>query len=156
MSKKAVRVQKNSSRLRDLAAGVLLLVSILVVYFPALHGGLVWDDDGHVTRRDLQSLHGLWRIWFDPGAKQQYYPLLHSAFWLEHRLWGDVRQGLVAVLVPGGYPGPGGGSGAVSTQCYPFIYSWVADYFVYLASLGILIPIAAGLTAIAERSPGGL
>ena len=24
-----------------------------------------------------------------PGATQQYYPLLHSAFWVEHRLWGD-------------------------------------------------------------------
>ncbi len=23
------------------------------------------------------------------GATQQYYPVLHSAFWLEHRLWGD-------------------------------------------------------------------
>ena len=43
----------------------------------------------HVTRADLRSLHGLWRIWFDLGATQQYYPLLHSAFWLEHRLWGD-------------------------------------------------------------------
>jgi tetratricopeptide (TPR) repeat protein len=24
-----------------------------------------------------------------PGATQQYYPLLHSAFWLEHAIWGD-------------------------------------------------------------------
>jgi len=38
----------------------------------------------------LRSLHGLWRIWFDLGATQQYYPLLHSAFWLEHRIWGDA------------------------------------------------------------------
>ncbi|SRR5579884_1514964 len=42
---------------------------------------------------DLRSLHGLWRIWFDLGATQQYYPLLHSAFWLEHRLWGDAVLG---------------------------------------------------------------
>src|SRR6202007_2259365 len=41
----------------------------------------------------LQSLHGLWRIWFDLGATQQYYPLLHSAFWLEHRIWGDAVTG---------------------------------------------------------------
>jgi tetratricopeptide (TPR) repeat protein len=46
-----------------------------------------------VTRPDLQSLHGLWRIWFDPGATQQYYPLLHSAFWMEHRIWGDAVLG---------------------------------------------------------------
>ena len=47
----------------------------------------------HVTRADLRSLHGLWRIWFDLGATQQYYPLLHSAFWLEHRIWGDAVLG---------------------------------------------------------------
>ena len=27
------------------------------------------------------------------GATQQYYPVLHSAFWLEHRLWGDAAVG---------------------------------------------------------------
>jgi hypothetical protein len=54
---------------------------------------MLWDDSGHVTRSDLRSLHGLWRIWSDPGATQQYYPLLHSAFWLEHRLWGDSVVG---------------------------------------------------------------
>ena len=56
-------------------------------------------DAGHVTKPDLQSLHGLWRIWFDLGATQQYYPLLHSAFWLEHRLWGDSVVGYHLVNV---------------------------------------------------------
>jgi tetratricopeptide (TPR) repeat protein len=27
------------------------------------------------------------------GATQQYYPVLHSAFWVEHRLWGDATLG---------------------------------------------------------------
>src|SRR5208337_4867653 len=36
----------------------------------------------------LRSLHGLARIWAEPGTTQQYYPLLHSAFWLEHGLFG--------------------------------------------------------------------
>ena len=26
-------------------------------------------------------------------ATQQYYPLLHSIFWLEHKLWGDSTLG---------------------------------------------------------------
>jgi protein O-mannosyl-transferase len=60
----------------------------LIAYSPALNGDLVWDDAAHVTKPELQSLHGLWRIWFDLGATQQYYPLLHSAFWVEHTLWG--------------------------------------------------------------------
>ena len=71
----------------------------MLAYAPALHGALVWDDAGHVTKPDLQSLHGLWRIWFDLGATQQYYPLLHSAFWFEHRLWGDSVLGYHLVNV---------------------------------------------------------
>lgn len=76
-------------------AGVfaLLFGLAIVSYGPALHGGLLWDDEAHVTRPDLQSFEGLYRVWFDLGATQQYYPLLHSAFWLEHRLWGDNTFG---------------------------------------------------------------
>ena len=75
------------------AFGLLLLGATLLAYAPAWHAGFIWDDNGHVTRPDLRSLHGLWRIWAEPGATQQYYPLLHSAFWLEHRLWGDSPLG---------------------------------------------------------------
>jgi protein O-mannosyl-transferase len=71
----------------------LLIASTLIAYLPALRGALLWDDNMHVTRPELQSLHGLWRIWFDLPATQQYYPLLHSAFWLEHRMWGDAVLG---------------------------------------------------------------
>ena len=70
----------------------LLAVTVLA-YLPAVTGGLLWDDDAHITRPALQSWSGLWRIWFQLGATQQYYPLLHSAFWLEHRLWGDATYG---------------------------------------------------------------
>jgi tetratricopeptide (TPR) repeat protein len=66
-----------------------LLGLCVLAYLPALHGGFLWDDNGHVTKPELRSLGGLARIWFEPGATQQYYPVLHSAFWLEHGLWGD-------------------------------------------------------------------
>ncbi len=71
----------------------LLVVVTFAAYFPALNGELLWDDAGHVTRSDLQSWTGLGRIWFEVGATQQYYPLLHSAFWIEHRFWGDAAIG---------------------------------------------------------------
>jgi protein O-mannosyl-transferase len=79
----------------------LLVCATLLAYFPAIHGGLLWDDDAHVTRPDLQSWHGLLRIWTDLGATEQYYPLLHSFFWLQHRLWGDATVGyhLVGILL---------------------------------------------------------
>jgi protein O-mannosyl-transferase len=73
--------------------GILLLAAALIVYAPVLHGGFLWDDDAHVTRPELWPLHGLWRIWFEPGATQQYYPFLHSAFWIEHRMWGNSTLG---------------------------------------------------------------
>jgi len=78
-----------SSR-RDIGAFVLLCLATFLAYVPAYGGGMLWDDSGHVTRPDLRSVHGLWRIWSEPGASQQYYPLLHSAFWVEHAVWGDA------------------------------------------------------------------
>ena len=72
---------------------IALLASTLIAYLPAINGALLWDDNMHVTRAELQSAQGLWRIWFDLHATQQYYPLLHSAFWLEHRIWGDASLG---------------------------------------------------------------
>ena len=60
----------------------------LLAYQPAWHGGFLWDDNGHVTKPVLQPLGGLWRIWFVPGATQQFYPVVHSAFWLQFHLWG--------------------------------------------------------------------
>lgn len=74
---------------RDTAAFAVILSLTFIAYLPALNGTLLWDDEAHITAPELQSLHGLHRIWFELGATQQYYPLLHSAFWLEHRLWGD-------------------------------------------------------------------
>jgi Flp pilus assembly protein TadD len=70
------------------------LVSVtLAVYQPAWHGAPVWDDDAHMTPTALQSVDGLRRIWFETGASQQYYPVVHTAFWIMHRLWGDATTG---------------------------------------------------------------
>jgi tetratricopeptide (TPR) repeat protein len=78
---------------KTLLAAVLIVCCTLLAYLPALDGGLLWDDAAHITRPELRSLHGLWRIWSDLGATQQYYPLLHSAFWVEYKLWGDALLG---------------------------------------------------------------
>jgi tetratricopeptide (TPR) repeat protein len=83
----------DSQLFRVVGMGLVLLCAVLIVYSPAINGGMLWDDNAHVTRPELQSWHGLWRIWFDVGATQQYYPLLHSAFWVEHQLWGDDVTG---------------------------------------------------------------
>ena len=72
---------------------VALLLAVLISYYPALHGGMLWDDDYHLTRSELRSWHGLYRIWFDLGATQQYYPIVHSAFWILDKVWGNGTLG---------------------------------------------------------------
>ena len=88
-----MKMDFKSAKVRNLGAGAVIFAVTLLAYLPAVRGGFVWDDDGHVTREDLRSVGGLERIWFEVGATQQYYPLLHTAFWLEHRLWGDAVVG---------------------------------------------------------------
>jgi tetratricopeptide (TPR) repeat protein len=79
----------------------VLALATLVAYQPAWHGGILWDDEGHLTRPDLASPAGLWRIWFEPGATQQYYPVVHTAFWILNALWGHHTTGyhLVNILL---------------------------------------------------------
>ena len=61
----------------------------LIAYLPAYGAGFVWDDDYYVLENTtLQSLQGLKRIWLDLFATPQYYPLVHTSFWLEYRLAG--------------------------------------------------------------------
>lgn len=76
-----------------LSAGqqALILVALVVLVFsPALSAGFIWDDDGFLTPRALRHASGLASIWTDPAATQGYYPLLHSLFWLEWRVFGDT------------------------------------------------------------------
>jgi protein O-mannosyl-transferase len=70
-----------------------LVVVVFLAYQPAWHGGLLYDDDWHVPRPELRSWYGLYRIWFDLGATQQYFPLCDTAFWLQYKLWGDAMTG---------------------------------------------------------------
>lgn len=80
-------------------AAVGLIVVTFVVHAPGLRGGFIWDDDAHGTPAALRTTEGLGRIWTEVGATQQYYPLLHSAFWLEHRLWGANPLGYHAANI---------------------------------------------------------
>lgn len=62
---------------------------VLLAYFPALDGGFVWDDPSHVSENILlRDIGGLWKIWFEPGAWLQYYPLVLTSFWVQYHVWG--------------------------------------------------------------------
>ena len=78
---------------RDWFFCLILAVVTLLAYQPAWHGGFLWDDEANITSPELRSLDGLRRIWFVPRTTQQYYPLLHTSYWLQQRLWGDSPTG---------------------------------------------------------------
>lgn len=146
-----------------------LVVACLAAYWPALGGGFLWDDDGHVTRGDLRSLGGLFRIWFEVGATQQYYPVLHSAFWLEHRLWGDWAPGyhLLNVLLHATAATqfavllrrlqvPGAALAALLFAFHPVCVesvAWIAEQKNTLSTVFYLAAALAWLRFDAERTP---
>jgi tetratricopeptide (TPR) repeat protein len=68
--------------------GLLLVCATVAAYWPVFANGFIWDDDGFVTQNPtLRDLDGLRQIWFNPAATLQYYPLVHTSFWLEYHLW---------------------------------------------------------------------
>ena len=66
---------------------------VLAAYFPSLRNGFVWNDADYLTRPELRSVMAWNESGSSPGATEQYYPVLHTAFWLEHRLWGEAAFG---------------------------------------------------------------
>ena len=74
---------------RNWLFGLILIGATALAYQPAWNGKPIWDDDLHITPPELRSVHGLVRIWTEPSAAPQYYPLLYTVFWVEHKFWGD-------------------------------------------------------------------
>ena len=81
-----------------LAPAGLIALAVLA-HAGVLTGGWIWDDPEDVTRCApvLASWDGLRTIWLDPTAIQQYYPMVHTTFWIEHQLWGLHPLGFHAV-----------------------------------------------------------
>ena len=82
-----------------------LCTALLVVLAVAAHGrscwsDFIWDDEQYVTdNKTLRSLDGLRQIWLEPRSIPQYYPLVHTTFWIEHHLWGTAPAGYHLVNV---------------------------------------------------------
>ncbi len=99
------REMRGGHRRQAVLWGALLVLLTIAAYLPALRAGFVWDDDMHVTgNATLRTLDGLRRIWLEPRALPQYYPLVHTTFWLEYRLFGLAPFGyhLANVLLHAG------------------------------------------------------
>lgn len=79
----------SANRERTVLIAVLILAAAVISYLPALGAGFIWDDDSYIEDNStLTTLSGLARIWLEPTSIPQYYPLVHTTYWLEYRLWG--------------------------------------------------------------------
>ncbi len=83
-----------------LPLALLLATIALAAYFPAASAGFIWDDDVYVQNNStLRSVDGLRQIWFELRATPQYYPMVHSTYWIEYRLWGTSPAGYHVVNI---------------------------------------------------------
>jgi tetratricopeptide (TPR) repeat protein len=74
---------------RLILQALVIAAAVLLIYWPALHGGWLVDDDVAITNNTIvQSPTGLWSIWFEPGHQIDYYPVKASVQWMQWRLWG--------------------------------------------------------------------
>jgi len=86
---KPERKSKSKRSQRIWLFSLILIAATALAYFPAWTGKPIWDDNIHMTPPGLRSWHGLFEIWTGLSARPQYYPLVHTVFWIEQKLWGD-------------------------------------------------------------------
>ena len=89
MAKRKLPAEQPRRDRKSIALGAALFAITIIAYIPAMAGGFIWDDDAYVEHNPtLRSFTGLWQVWTHLTATPQYYPLVHSTFWLEAHLWG--------------------------------------------------------------------
>jgi len=68
----------------------LVLAAVTVTaYWPSLRGGFIWDDPDYVVNNPtLRSVDGLRAMWTDIHSLPQWYPVVHTTFWVEYQLFG--------------------------------------------------------------------
>ncbi|HZZ44602.1 MAG TPA: tetratricopeptide repeat protein [Tepidisphaeraceae bacterium] len=69
---------------------LFLLFLTIVAYAPVIfHAGYIWDDPDYVIHNPLlRNFQGLLTIWTSPSSLPQYYPLVHTTYWIEYHLVG--------------------------------------------------------------------
>ena len=78
---------------KALLQATVIIGAGLWIYWPALHGDWLWDDNLYITdNSSLRSLHGLWDIWFT-APTTDYWPLNSTLLWIEWHLWGNAPLG---------------------------------------------------------------
>lgn len=93
------KVKKTRKNLKDespatrpdwtiLLGALVIILGTFLAYLPALQAGFIWDDPEYVVNNSLlRNFDGLVRIWTAPTELPQWYPLVHTTFWIEYQLW---------------------------------------------------------------------
>jgi len=83
-------MRKQPENRRGIFLGLALIAMTVLAYLPAIqNGGFIWDDQDYILHnKTLRDAAGLRQIWTNPRATPQYYPLVHTTYWIEYRLWG--------------------------------------------------------------------
>ncbi len=72
----------------------LLVAAVGWIYWPALRGDWLWDDDRYITDNLLlRTFAGLEKIWLQPGLTSDYYPVEATVQWVQWHLWGMETLG---------------------------------------------------------------
>jgi hypothetical protein len=72
-----------------LTGSAVLLIATFLAYLPAIRAGFIWDDPDYVVgNHTLRTLDGLREMWLVPTSLPQWYPLVHTTFWIEYHLVG--------------------------------------------------------------------
>lgn len=148
-----------------------IAVVTVVAYVPSLRGGFIWDDDAHVTHsRVHDSVDGLVDIWLRPGSAPQYYPMAHTAFWLQRQAFGDNPLGyklvnlglhlagsglLILILMRLGFPAMAAALAGAIFALHPVHVESVAWISELKNTLSTCLYLAAAWCYLRWREPEG-
>jgi tetratricopeptide (TPR) repeat protein len=81
------------TQLLPILQAALIVALVIFIYWPAINGGFVLDDEGLLTEYPIFRVpDGLYRIWFTTDAPD-YWPLTYTGFWVEWHLFEKHTTG---------------------------------------------------------------
>ncbi|MEA1952583.1 MAG: O-GlcNAc transferase, partial [Planctomycetota bacterium] len=79
---------------RTRVPAIALIALVALAYYSAMKAEFVWDDNAYVNHAaPMRSVDGLKQTWLQIESFPQYYPLVHTSFWLEYQLWETLPYG---------------------------------------------------------------